>query len=93
MVDITSSDDTAITTMDAIKTILSGGTGTIKEIVAQGNWKDNDTWRNIVGLKIASNEVKGVYWDATNAYTLYAVVSLTPSDTDNLSIVDNVYTL
>ncbi len=87
-VDIITSSDTYITTLDTIKTILNGGsysTFGFKSVIAQGVWKVNTDWQNIIALEINNNEVNGLYLDATH-YNAY--VSLTGA-----SVFDTVYTL
>jgi len=90
IVDIISSDNTAITSLDTIKTIIANGTGNPnKQIIAQGVWKVNSAWKNIVALRVPTDNIlKGLYFDTAQAYTPMAVVELTGA-----SVYDTVYTL
>lgn len=97
-IDIINSNNTAINTLDAIKTILNSGTGgpagyPSAEINATGVWTDGSNWRTIVGLRISNNEVKGVYWDTSSQTILEQFISLTAATDDNFEMDDTIFTL
>ena len=92
IVDIISTSNTPITSLDAIKTILNSGTSTgavRRGILASGAVKDGANVRNIIALRINADTLVGHYVDGSNQYVLYSNVNI-PTTVD---VLDTIFTL